>query len=79
MGLDSHSRNNSISNNQVNNASHNLDFDPAAVIDGGGEGQEGLDLLSDNMVDVDILSILGQSDNSAANNDSDELLSLFDS
>ena len=42
--MDPHSRNsNSVSNSQVN-ASHNLDFDPAAVIDGGGEGQEGLDV-----------------------------------
>lgn len=35
-------------------------------------------LLPENMGDVDLLSILGQSDNAQSNNENDELLSLFD-
>jgi len=39
--------------------SSDLNFDPAAVIEGGGEGQEGLNLLPDSVVDpMDLLSYL---------------------
>ncbi|XP_078576239.1 zinc finger MIZ domain-containing protein 1-like isoform X4 [Branchiostoma floridae x Branchiostoma japonicum] len=56
-----------------------LNFDPQAVIDGGGEGQEGLDLLPENIGDpTELLSYLGPPD-LPGNNNNDDLLSLFDS
>ncbi|KAI1293841.1 Zinc finger MIZ domain-containing protein 1 [Halotydeus destructor] len=55
--------NNSSSNNNNNNSLtsdlSDLNFDPAAVIDGEGQGTEGLNLLPDNCVDaMELLSYL---------------------
>ncbi|UYV62859.1 ZMIZ1 [Cordylochernes scorpioides] len=67
-----------------------LNFDPAAVIEGEGQGQEGLNLLPESVVDpMELLSYLDPPDSSgtsaapptstSAPPSSDDLLSLFDS
>ncbi|XP_071829293.1 zinc finger MIZ domain-containing protein 1-like isoform X2 [Apostichopus japonicus] len=66
--------------NQSNATSNNeLNFDPAAVIDGAGDSQDALEsLLTSENIDEELLSILGPDTATNEANDS-ELLSLFDS
>ncbi|XP_014478426.1 PREDICTED: zinc finger MIZ domain-containing protein 1 [Dinoponera quadriceps] len=75
-------------NNATADIPSDLNFDPAAVIDGEGTGQEALNLLSDNVVDaMDFLSYLDPPDlntppssgaSSGNPSSSDDILALFD-
>jgi hypothetical protein len=77
------SANNNSQLPQHNDLGSDLPFDPAAIIDG--QGQEGLDLLPNNLDDpMELLSLLGPDTGGNSNNNgntsgnSDDLLSLFD-
>ncbi|XP_071952219.1 zinc finger MIZ domain-containing protein 1-like isoform X2 [Antedon mediterranea] len=65
-------------NHQNNRMTHSseLNFDPAAVIEG--EEETGLDLLPDTVVDADLLSLLGQEQAPNSTDTSDELLLFLD-
>lgn len=66
-------------NNQSSTNNSELNFDPAAVIDGAGDSQDALEsLLTSDNIDEELLSILGPDNPTTESNDS-ELLSLFDS
>ncbi|XP_074647800.1 zinc finger MIZ domain-containing protein 1-like isoform X2 [Tubulanus polymorphus] len=81
---------NSVSNSisSAVDSSNLLPFDPAAIIDGDTQGQDGLDLLPENIGDpIELLSYLGPPEsngvdgNGNGNNTgaTDDLLSLFES
>ncbi|XP_029158150.1 zinc finger MIZ domain-containing protein 1 isoform X4 [Nylanderia fulva] len=81
------SGNTNINNDTATDIPSDLNFDPAAVIDGEGTGQEGLNLLPDNVDAMELLSYLdppelntppssGASSGNPSSND--DLLALFE-
>ncbi|KMQ95744.1 zinc finger miz domain-containing protein 1 [Lasius niger] len=80
------SGNTNINNDSATDIPSDLNFDPAAVIDGEGTGQEGLNLLPDNVDAMELLSYLDPPDltppssgaSSGNPSSSDDILALFE-